>query len=195
MGSIWVLLAFLSSNVSCINVPLTVQKQKQAMTFSLASELPAWKTLQDHYHTVKTLHLSDLFAQDPKRAEKFSRSFFNDADGNEIYFDFSKNFLTEETLGLLVKLAKEADVEGLRDRMFKGEKVNFTEERAVYHMALRNVSNKTMEVGGKSVVEGVNSVLEHMKKFSEQVRSGGWKGHTGQRIKSIVNIGIGGSDL
>ncbi|CAZ84682.1 unnamed protein product [Tuber melanosporum] len=165
------------------------------MPFSLASELPAWKTLQDHYHTVKTLHLSDLFAQDPKRAEKFSRSFLNDADGNEIYFDFSKNFLTEETLGLLIKLAKEADVEGLRDRMFKGEKVNFTEERAVYHMALRNVSNKTMEVDGKSVVEDVNSVIEHMKEFSEQVRSGEWKGHTGQRIKSIVNIGIGGSDL
>jgi glucose-6-phosphate isomerase len=165
------------------------------MPFSQASELPAWKTLQDHYLTVKTLHLKDLFAKDPKRAEKFSRSFENAADGNEIFFDFSKNFITDETLDLLVKLAKEAGVEGLRDSMFNGEEINFTEKRAVYHMALRNTSNQTMKVNGISVVEGVNSVLEHMKEFSEQVRSGEWKGHTGKPIKSIVNIGIGGSDL
>jgi glucose-6-phosphate isomerase len=165
------------------------------MPFSQASELSAWKTLQDHYLTVKTLHLKDLFAKDPQRAEKFSRTFENPTDGNEIFFDFSKNFITEETLSLLVRLAREAEVESLRDSMFNGEEINFTEKRAVYHVALRNTSNRPMSVGGKSVVEGVNAVLEHMKEFSEQVRSGEWKGHTGQRIKSIVNIGIGGSDL
>jgi glucose-6-phosphate isomerase len=110
-------------------------------------------------------------------------------------FDFSKNFVTEETIKLLVELAKEAGLEKLRDDMFAGEKINFTEKRAVYHVALRNTSNQSMKVDGESVVEGVNEVLEHMKEFSEQVRSGEWKGHTGKKIDTIVNIGIGGSDL
>jgi len=139
--------------------------------------------------------LKEEFAKDPERFNKFSHVFSNEADGNDIVFDFSKNFITEETLSLLVKLAKEAKVEELRDDMFKGEKINFTEGRAVYHMALRNTSNKPMEVDGKSVVEEVNSVLEHMKEFTDQVRSGEWKGYTGKKIDTIVNIGIGGSDL
>ena len=190
------LLAVLSRSLTTSGTILPLVKlQNPIMPFSQTSELPAWRTLQDHYLTAKTLHLKDLFAKDPQRAEKFSRTFENPADGNEIYFDFSKNFITEETLGLLVKLAREAGVESLRDSMFKGEEINFTEKRAVYHIALRNTSNQPMSVAGKSVVEGVNSVLDHMKVFSEQVRSGEWKGHTGQRIKSIVNIGIGGSDL
>jgi len=121
--------------------------------------------------------------------------FKNDADKTEILFDFSKNFLNDETLPLLIKLAKEANLEQLRDEMFAGEKINFTEDRAVYHVALRNTSNSPMAVDGKSVVEDVNSVLEHMKEFSESVRSGQWKGYTGKAIKTIVNIGIGGSDL
>lgn len=96
---------------------------------------------------------------------------------------------------LLVELAKEAGLEQLRDDMFAGKKINFTEDRAVYHVALRNTSNQKMEVDGKSVVEGVNDVLEHMKEFTEQVRSGEWKGYTGKKIDTIINIGIGGSDL
>ncbi|KAF8253054.1 glucose-6-phosphate isomerase [Wilcoxina mikolae CBS 423.85] len=166
------------------------------MSFSQASELPAWQTLHDHFtSTGKNLNLKELFSKDPERFNKLSRRFKNDNDGCETLFDFSKNLVTEETLELLVKLAKSAGVEKLRDEMFKGEKINFTEKRAVYHVALRNVSNQPMQVDGKSVVEGVNSVLDHMKEFSEQVRSGEWKGHTGKKIKSIVNIGIGGSDL
>jgi glucose-6-phosphate isomerase len=164
--------------------------------FSQASELPAWKNLQAHHEKLgKDIVLREYFAKDPKRFEKFSHTFYNDADNSETLFDFSKNFITEETVSLLVKLAKEADLEKLRDDMFAGEKINFTEHRAVYHVALRNVSNQPMQVDGQSVVEGVNSVLEHMKEFSEQVRSGEWKGYTGKRIDTIINIGIGGSDL
>ena len=96
---------------------------------------------------------------------------------------------------LLVELAKEAGLEQLRDDMLAGKKINFTEDRAVYHVALRNTSNQKMEVDGKSVVEGVNDVLEHIKEFTEQVRSGEWKGYTGKKIDTIINIGIGGSDL
>lgn len=143
----------------------------------------------------KDIVLKEYFAQDPKRFEKFSYTFFNDADKSETLFDFSKNFITEETISLLVKLAKEANLEKLRDDMFAGEKINFTEHRAVYHVALRNVTNQPMQVDGKSVVEDVNSVLEHMKEFSEQVRSGEWKGYTGKKMNTIINIGIGGSDL
>lgn len=189
------LLLLLPNVFSCPHSSSLVQNQTPIMSFSQTSELKAWQLLQEHYTTAKSIVLKDLFARDPQRFEKFSRKFKNDADSSEILFDFSKNFLTDETLKLLVQLAKEAGVEKLRDQMFKGEKINITEKRAVYHVALRNTSNKPMTVDGKSVVEGVNSVLEHVKEFSEQVRSGAWKGHTGKPIKSIVNIGIGGSDL
>jgi len=164
--------------------------------FSQATDLAAWKALTEHHDKLgRAIVLKEEFAKDPERFTKFSHTFKNEADGNDILFDFSKNFITEETLSLLVKLAKEAKVEELRDDMFKGEKINFTEGRAVYHMALRNTSNKTMQVDGKSVVEEVNSVLDHMKTFTEEVRSGEWKGYTGKAIDTIVNIGIGGSDL
>ncbi|KAF2180588.1 Phosphoglucose isomerase [Zopfia rhizophila CBS 207.26] len=164
--------------------------------FSQASELSAWNALQDHHAKLgKDIVLKEYFAKDPQRFEKFSFTFHNEADKSETLFDFSKNFITEETLKLLVEIAKEANLEQLRDDMFKGEKINFTENRAVYHVALRNVSNQPMQVDGKSVVEDVNSVLEHMKEFSEQVRSGDWKGYTGKRINTIINVGIGGSDL
>lgn len=164
--------------------------------FAQTTELPAWKALQDHHNSLgRNIVLKEYFEKDPQRFEKFSRTFNNSVDNSEILFDFSKNFLTEETLSLLVKLAKEANIEQLRDDMFKGEHINFTEDRAVYHVALRNVTNEPMQVDGQSVVEGVNSVLEHMKEFSEQVRSGEWKGYSGKKINTIVNIGIGGSDL
>lgn len=164
--------------------------------FSQATDLAAWKELQAHHNSLgRNIVLKDYFERDPQRFEKFTRTFSNPADGSDTLFDFSKNFLTEETLSLLVKLAKEANLEQLRDAMFNGEHINFTEDRAVYHVALRNVSNQPMQVDGQSVVEGVNSVLEHMKEFSEQVRSGEWKGYTGKKINTIINIGIGGSDL
>ncbi|CEJ59292.1 Putative Glucose-6-phosphate isomerase [Penicillium brasilianum] len=164
--------------------------------FAQASDLNAWKELQEHHTTLgRNIVLKEYFQKDPKRFEKFSRTFANPVDNADILFDFSKNFLTEETLSLLVKLAKEAGVEELRDAMFRGDHINFTEDRAVYHAALRNTSNEPMQVDGKSVVEDVNAVLEHMKEFSEQVRSGEWKGYTGKKINTIINIGIGGSDL
>ena len=166
------------------------------MSFSQASDLGAWRQLQEHHTTLgRNIVLKEFFEKDPSRFEKFSRTFHNTADKSEILFDFSKNFITEDTLKLLIQLAKEAGLEKLRDEMFAGEKINFTEKRAVYHVALRNVTNQPMQVDGKSVVENVNEVLEHMKVFSNEVRSGEWKGYTGKKIDTIVNIGIGGSDL
>ncbi|MCJ1260284.1 glucose-6-phosphate isomerase [Lobaria immixta] len=165
-------------------------------TFAQANDLEAWKKLQEHHVTLgRNIILREFFEKDPQRFEKFSRTFHNSADKSDTLFDFSKNFITEETLALLFELAKESGLEKLRDEMFAGEKINLTEKRAVYHVALRNVTNQPMQVDGKSVVEGVNEVLEHMKEFSEQVRSGEWKGYTGKKIKTIINIGIGGSDL
>ncbi|KAK4958555.1 hypothetical protein LTR28_005529 [Elasticomyces elasticus] len=164
--------------------------------FAQATDLAAWSQLQEHHRELgRSIVLKEAFSKDPDRFKKYSRTFNNESDGNSILFDFSKNFITDETLSLLVKLAKEANLEALRDDMFKGEKINFTENRAVYHVALRNVSNMEMKVDGKDVMEGVNSVLEHMKEFSQQVRSGEWKGYTGKKMNTIINIGIGGSDL
>jgi glucose-6-phosphate isomerase len=164
--------------------------------FSQATELKAWQALVEHHNDVgRNIVLKEYFQKDPQRFEKFKRVFKNEADNSELLFDFSKNFLTEETLELLVNLAKEANLEQTRDEMFAGDKINFTEKRAVYHVALRNVTNQPMAVDGKSVVEDTNSVLEHMKEFSEQIRSGEWKGYTGKKLTTIVNIGIGGSDL
>ncbi len=164
--------------------------------FAQASDLQSWQQLQEHHTTLgRNIVLKEIFQKDPDRFQKFSRTFKNTADKSEILFDFSKNFINEETLQLLISLAKEAGLEKLRDEMFAGEKINFTEKRAVYHVALRNVTNEAMQVDGKSVVKDVNDVLEHMKIFSNEVRSGEWKGYTGKKIKTIVNIGIGGSDL
>jgi glucose-6-phosphate isomerase len=163
--------------------------------FSQATDLAAWKALAEHHKTLsQNIVLKEYFKEDPQRFEKYSH-VFKGADGGETLFDFSKNFLNDETLSLLVNLAKEAGLEELRDCMFAGDKINFTENRAVYHVALRNVSKVKMEVNGKSVVDDVDSVLLHMKEFSNQVRSGEWKGYTGKKIETIVNIGIGGSDL
>lgn len=161
-----------------------------------ATALPSWAALQTHHdHVGKSFVLKEEFKKDPARFEKFSFRFPNAADGTEILFDFSKNFLTEETLKLLVQVAKDADVEGLRDAMFKGEKINFTEDRAVLHAALRNVTNEPILVDGVDVMPGVNKELKHMEEFSDAIRSGEWKGFTGKPLTTIVNIGIGGSDL
>lgn len=164
-----------------------------------AVSLPTWASLEEHHKTVgKTFVLKDAFASDPSRFDKLSKTFHNAASGTDILFDFSKNLVTEETINLLVKLAEEAGLEKKRDAMFAGEKINFTEQRAVYHTALRNVGGWDMKVDGQDVMSvkgGVNDVLQHMKEFSEQVRSGEWKGFTGKKLTTIINIGIGGSDL
>lgn len=161
-----------------------------------ATSLTSWGALQTHHDTVgKSFVLKEEFKKDPARFEKFSYTFNNTADGSDILFDFSKNFLTEETLKLLVDVAKEAGVEQLRDDMFNGKKINFTEDRAVLHAALRNVSNEPILVDGKDVMPGVNKELKHMEEFSNAIRSGEWKGFTGKPLTTIINIGIGGSDL
>lgn len=181
---------------SSIDWPSKNHETHTAATMPQATSLSSWKALQEHHTSVgKDLVLKTEFEKDPKRFEKFSKTFSNTVDGSEIIFDFSKNIINDETLKLLIAVAKEAGVEKLRDEMFAGEKINFTEGRAVYHAALRNVSNEKMEVDGKDVMKGVNDVLEHMKVFSEQIRSGEWKGYTGKKLTTIVNIGIGGSDL
>jgi glucose-6-phosphate isomerase len=135
------------------------------------------------------VHMRDLFAQDPLRFEKFSLQFA------DILLDYSKNRITEETRDLLLDLARDRDVEGWRERMFTGERINFTEDRAVLHVALRNRSNRPMLVDGEDVMPAVNAVLARMAVFTEKVRNGEWTGHTGKPIRHVVNIGIGGSDL
>jgi glucose-6-phosphate isomerase len=150
-------------------------------------DLPAWKDLSWHAATVPPMR--DLFAKDPKRATAFSHRW------NDILFDYSKNQITSETIQLLRHLLDQAKVEELRDKMFRGDKINFTENRSVLHIALRRPANLPLIVDGHDLMPEVEATRQHMKTFSEQVRSGDWKGYTGQPISDIVNIGIGGSDL
>lgn len=164
-------------------------------SFNLSTELPAWKQLESTYESIgKTLKVTDEFSADSDRFSKFSETFTN-YDGSKILFDFSKNIINDKIKDQLVELAKEAGVEKLRDAMFSGAKINETEGRAVYHVALRNRALKKMEVDGKDTAAEVDSVLQHMREFSEEVRSGSWTGYTGKKITDVVNIGIGGSDL
>ena len=156
---------------------------------SKLSNSPSWLALQAHQQTIAETHMRDLFAADPKRFEKFSILF------NDILFDFSKHRVTEETLRLLLNLAREMDVKGWTEKMFRGEAINVTENRAALHIALRNRSNRPILVNGKNVMPGVNAVLARMRKFSDAVRCGDWKGFSGKTITDVVNIGIGGSDL
>ena len=151
--------------------------------------LPAWKALAEHSKEIRKLHLRELFASDSTRGEKLV------AEGAGLFVDYSKNRVTETTLKLLQQLAKECDVRGRIDAMFRGEKINTTEKRAVLHVALRAPKNATILVDGKNVVPAVHDVLDKMATFSNRIRSGEWVGHTGKRIRNIVNIGIGGSDL
>ncbi len=148
-----------------------------------------WKALRAHHASLHDLPMRVMFEQDPDRFRKFSLRF------EDILYDYSKNRITDETLRLLMDLARFADVEAWRDRMFRGEKINTTENRAVLHTALRNRSNRPVYVDGEDVMPGINRVLAHMKEFSNDVRSGAWKGYTGKAITDVVNIGIGGSDL
>jgi glucose-6-phosphate isomerase len=149
----------------------------------------AWQALETHYPKVRELHLRKLFADDPKRGERMT----TEAIG--IYFDYSKHRITDETLGLLVQLAEESGLRARIDSMFRGEKINITENRAVLHTALRAPQGQSIVVDGEDVVPKVHAVLDKMTGFCNRVRSGEWKGHTGKPIRNVINIGIGGSDL
>jgi glucose-6-phosphate isomerase len=149
----------------------------------------SWKALGAHYRTARKWHLRTLFAKDPKRGERMT------AEAAGLYLDYSKNRITDKTLKLLVQLAEESGLRERIDAMFRGEKINLTEHRAVLHVALRAPKHASIVVDGRNVVRDVHAVLEKMADFSNRVRRGAWKGHTGKRIRSVVNIGIGGSDL
>ena len=152
-------------------------------------ESAVWQQLQRHARDMSSRHMRDMFREDPARFETFSAMF------EDILLDYSKNRITGETRSLLLDLARQADVEGWRDRMFRGDKINVTERRAVLHIALRNRSGRPIVVDGEDVMPRVQRVLDHMRAFSESVRSGEWRGYTGKAITDVVNIGIGGSDL
>jgi glucose-6-phosphate isomerase len=150
---------------------------------------PAWQALEAHYQQMKDVHLRTLFAQDPARGERLV------AEGAGLVLDYSKNRVDDETLRLLLQLAESEGVAARRDAMFRAEKINITEKRAVLHVALRAPRGESIVVDGENVVAGVHAVLDRMADFSNRVRGGAWKGFTGKRIRNVVNIGIGGSDL
>jgi glucose-6-phosphate isomerase len=152
-------------------------------------ERPAWKALQQHYAKVQNAHLRQMFAEDPQRAEHFA------FEAVGLYFDYSKNRITDETVRLLLELANQSGLRARIDAMFSGEKINVTEKRAVLHVALRATKDESIMVEGKNVVPEVHAVLDQMTGFANQVRSGQWRGHTGKRVRNVINIGIGGSDL
>jgi len=149
----------------------------------------AWKDLQTHYKKVKDLHLRQLFAEDPKRGESMT------AEAVGLFLDYSKNRIAGETLRLLIQLAEESQLKERIDAMFRGDKINLTEKRAVLHTALRAPRDASIVVDGENVVPKVHAVLDQMANFANRVRSGEWKGHTGKRIRNVINVGIGGSDL
>jgi glucose-6-phosphate isomerase len=149
----------------------------------------AWRALESHYKKASKLHLRQLFAEDPERGERMT------VEAVGLYMDYSKNRITDETLQLLLRLAEEAGLRARIDAMFRGEKINLTENRAVLHTALRAPKGASIVVDGEDVVPKIHAVLDKMADFSDRVRSGAWKGHTGKRIRKVINIGIGGSDL
>lgn len=153
------------------------------------TERPAWKALESHYQDVRAVYFRRLFAEDPKRGERMT------AEAVGMYLDYSKNRITDETLRLLLQLAEQSDLRARIDAMFRGERINVTEDRAVLHVALRAPRDASIVVDGENVVPLVHAVLDKMTEFSNRVRSGEWKGYTGRRIRHVVNIGIGGSDL
>jgi glucose-6-phosphate isomerase len=161
------------------------------MTTAIASltQRPAWRALEANFKIARELHLRNLFADDPKRSERMT------VEALGLYLDYSKNRITDETLKLLIQLAEESGLRARIDAMFLGEKINITEKRAVLHVALRAPRGASIVVDGENVVPQVHAVLDKMTDFSNRVRSGAWKGHTGKRIRNVVNIGIGGSDL
>jgi glucose-6-phosphate isomerase len=161
------------------------------MTKNIASliESEAWKALETHAAKSRILHLRDLFAQDPLRGDRLK------VEAAGIYFDYSKNRITDETIKLLLQLAEESGLRSRIDAMFTGEKINVTEKRAVLHVALRAPIGEKILTDGVDVVPLVHAVLDKMAVFSNGIRSGEWKGYTGKPIRNVINIGIGGSDL
>jgi glucose-6-phosphate isomerase len=158
-------------------------------TKTTVTELPAWKALSAHFQKIDRLHLRELFAQDPKRGERLT------VEAAGLYLDYSKNRITDETLALLLQLAEQSGLRARIDAMFRGEKINTSEKRAVLHVALRAPKGQSILVDGEDVVPQVHTVLDRMTDFSNRVRRGAWRGHTGKPVCNIVNIGIGGSDL
>ena len=158
-------------------------------TIKPLTQRPAWKALAAHHKQIEKLPLRKLFAEDAKRGRRFT------AEAGRLFLDFSKNCITDQTVKLLLQLAGESGLRGKMDAMFSGAKINITENRAVLHVALRAPKDENLPVGGKDVVPEVHAVLDRMAEFSNYVRNGEWKGHTGKRIKNVINIGIGGSDL
>jgi glucose-6-phosphate isomerase len=167
------------------------KKQESRMKTAIKplTKRPAWKALAAHHKKTRSLHLRKLFAADAKRGTRLT------AEAAGLFLDYSKNRVTDETLKLLFDLARESRLRERIDAMFRGEKINITENRAVLHVALRAPKGARILVDGKNVVPDVHAVLDKMERFSKRIRSGAWKGHTGKRIKNVVNIGIGGSDL
>ena len=159
------------------------------MTAVPLRQRPAWKALEAHHGKVRDLHLRQLFDDDPRRGERMT------TEGAGVFLDYSKNRITDETLSLLLQLAEESGLRARIDAMFRGEKINVSEQRAVLHVALRAPKGASIVVDGSNVVPEVHAVLDKMSDFANRVRSGAWKGHTGKRIRNVINIGIGGSDL
>src|SRR6187200_2200999 len=149
----------------------------------------AWQALEDHQRAMRGRHLRKMFADDPARGERMT------AQAAGVFLDYSKNRIDDETLRLLIVLAEQSGLRGRIDAMFRGQKINVTENRAVLHVALRAPRGASILVDGKNVVPEVHAVLEKMGDFANRVRSGQWKGHTGKRVRNVINIGIGGSDL
>jgi glucose-6-phosphate isomerase len=166
---------------------MTAREQPSAKRQAVKRQ--AWEALDSHYKKTSKLHLRQLFADDPQRGERMA------VEAVGLYLDYSKNRITDETLRLLLRLAEQSGLQSRIEAMFRGEKINVTEKRAVLHVALRAPRGTSIVVDGEDVVPKVHSVLDKMADFSERVRSGAWKGHTGKRIRNVINIGIGGSDL
>jgi len=167
----------------------SVLKKAKSPAVRKLTRRAAWKALQSHYKAIRDTHLRTLFAEDPGRGERLT------VEGVGLFLDYSKNRITDETIKLLLQLAEESGLKRRIEAMFNGEKINITENRAVLHVALRAPKDQIILVDGKNVVPEVHAVLDKMSDFSNRVRSGEWKGHTGKRIRNVVNIGIGGSDL
>jgi glucose-6-phosphate isomerase len=159
------------------------------LTVAPLTSLPAWKALEQHSHAMRSVHLRDLFSHDAERAKRFS------VEAEGLFLDFSKNRITGETLSLLLDLARQSGLQGRIDAMFSGEKINITENRSVLHVALRAPKTEKIFSDGVDVVPEVHTVLDKMSAFADRVRAGEWKGYTGKRVKNVINIGIGGSDL
>jgi glucose-6-phosphate isomerase len=164
-------------------------EQTQTRQTESTSKPAIWRALQDHHAAVRTVPLKKLFADDPARGERMT------AEAAGVFFDYSKNRLNDETLALLFALAEQSGLRARIDAMFRGDKINVTENRAVLHVALRAPKGSSIVVDGKNVVPEVHAVLDKMSDFANRIRGGGWKGHTGKQIRNVINIGIGGSDL